>query len=125
VFHHDDDALDAGHEVHRTAHALSNRSASGAAADLSRPAIADFSSCRKPMYPQADITAGHEGTVTLSFLVDTDGTVADSKVLYSTGFAGLDMAAQQAIHKCRFLPALRHGRSVRAWTAIQYIWTLG
>lgn len=108
-----------------SAHALSNRSASGAAADLSRPAIADFSSCRKPMYPQADITAGHEGTVTLSFLVDTDGTVADSKVLYSTGFAGLDMAAQQAIHKCRFRPALRHGRSVRAWTAIQYIWTLG
>jgi bla regulator protein blaR1 len=107
-----------------SAHALSTRTATGAAADVSRPAIADFSSCRKPMYPQADITAGHEGTVTVSFLVDTDGTVADSKLLGSSGFAGLDMAAQTALHKCRFSPALRHGQAVRAWTAVQYIWTL-
>ncbi|KGF83102.1 peptidase M56 [Massilia sp. JS1662] len=108
-----------------SAHALSTRGANGAAADLSRPAIADFSSCRKPMYPQADITAGHEGTVTVSFLVDTDGTVADSRVLRSSGFMGLDMAAQAALLKCRFSPALRHGQAVRAWTPVQYIWTLG
>ncbi|MCS0612492.1 M56 family metallopeptidase [Massilia kyonggiensis] len=108
-----------------SAHALATRGANGAAADLSRPAIADFSSCRKPMYPQADITAGHEGTVTVSFLVDTDGTVADSRVLRSSGFMGLDMAAQAALLKCRFSPALRHGQAVRAWTPVQYIWTLG
>jgi D-alanyl-D-alanine endopeptidase (penicillin-binding protein 7) len=107
-----------------SAHALSNRSTNGAAADLSRPAVADFSSCRKPMYPQADITAGHEGTVTVSFLVDTDGTVADSRLLRSSGFRGLDMAAQTALHKCRFSPALRHGQAVRAWTSVLYIWTL-
>lgn len=107
-----------------SAHALANRNTHGAAADLSRPAIADFSSCRKPMYPQADITASHEGTVTISFLVDTNGTVADSRVLRSSGFAGLDMAAQTALHKCRFSPALRHGQAVRAWTPVQYIWTL-
>jgi D-alanyl-D-alanine endopeptidase (penicillin-binding protein 7) len=108
-----------------SAHALSTRSATGAAADLSRPAIADFSSCRKPMYPHADLKAEHEGTVTVSFLVDTDGTVADSRLLHSSGFAGLDMAAQTALHKCRFTPALRHGQAARAWTAVQYVWTLG
>jgi D-alanyl-D-alanine endopeptidase (penicillin-binding protein 7) len=108
-----------------SAHALSTRSTHGAAADLSRPAIADFSSCRKPMYPQADLKAEHEGTVTVSFLVDTDGTVADAKLLRSSGFAGLDMSAQTALRKCRFTPALSHGQAVRTWTAVQYIWTLG
>jgi D-alanyl-D-alanine endopeptidase (penicillin-binding protein 7) len=108
-----------------SAHALSTGSTHGAVADVSRPAIADFSSCRKPMYPQADITAGHEGTVTMSFLVDTDGKVADSKVLRSSGFAGLDMSAQTALYKCRFTPALSHGQAVRGWTAVQYVWTLG
>jgi D-alanyl-D-alanine endopeptidase (penicillin-binding protein 7) len=108
-----------------SAHALSTRNTYGTAADLSRPAIADFSSCRKPMYPQADIAASHEGTVTVSFLVDTNGTVADSRVVRSSGFAGLDMAAQTALHKCRFNPAIQHGQAVRAWTAVQYIWTLG
>jgi D-alanyl-D-alanine endopeptidase (penicillin-binding protein 7) len=110
-----------------SAHALSTRDANAAAAttaDLSRPAIADLSSCRKPIYPQADITAGHEGTVTVRFLVDTDGTVADSRLLRSSGFSGLDRAAQTALHKCRFNPAMKHGRPVREWTAVQYVWTL-
>jgi D-alanyl-D-alanine endopeptidase (penicillin-binding protein 7) len=110
-----------------SAHALSTRDAHVAAmraSDLSQRALADFSSCRKPMYPQADLTAGHEGTVTVSFLVDTDGTVADSRLLRSSGFSGLDKAAQTALFKCRFSPALKDGRPVRAWAPVQYVWTL-
>jgi len=112
-----------------SAHALSGGDgtglqATGAVADLSRPAIADFTSCRKPMYPQADIAAAHEGTVTVSFLVDTDGTVADTRVLHSSGFGGLDIAAQTALRQCRFSPAIRHGLPVRSWTPVQYVWTL-
>jgi D-alanyl-D-alanine endopeptidase (penicillin-binding protein 7) len=110
-----------------SAHALSTRDATAAAvtaADLSRRAVMDFTSCRKPMYPQADFTAGHEGTVTVGFLVDTDGTVADSRLLRSSGFSGLDRAAQTALHKCRFSPALKHVHPERAWAAVQYVWTL-
>jgi D-alanyl-D-alanine endopeptidase (penicillin-binding protein 7) len=108
-------------------HALSSRDANVAAVsapDVSRPAIADFTSCSKPIYPQADITAKHEGTVTVSFLVDTNGTVADSRLLRSSRFSGLDRAAQTALYKCRFSPAMKHGRPVREWTAVQYVWTL-
>jgi D-alanyl-D-alanine endopeptidase (penicillin-binding protein 7) len=108
-------------------HALSNRDANAAAmtaSDVSRRAIADFSSCRKPIYPQADLTAAHEGTVTVSFLVDTNGTVVDSRLLSSSGFSGLDRAAQTALYKCRFSPAMKHGRAVREWAAVEYIWTL-
>jgi protein TonB len=62
--------------------------------------------------------------VTVSFLIDVDGTVADSRLLSSSGFSGLDKAAQSALHKCRFAPALKDGQPVREWAAVQYIWTL-
>jgi D-alanyl-D-alanine endopeptidase (penicillin-binding protein 7) len=107
------------------AHALSTRAGAGVtAADQSRPARLDFTSCRKSQYPVADVAASHEGTVTVGFLVDADGTVADSRLLRSSGFSGLDKAAQSALHKCLFAPALRHGQPVREWAAVQYVWTL-
>ena len=106
-----------------SAHAFSFRGAD-AAGDLARPAFIDFTSCRKPSYPQADLASAHEGTVTVSFLVDTNGTVADSKLLRSSGFSGLDKAAQTALHQCRFSPAIRHGQPVRTWKAVHYVWTL-
>jgi len=106
-----------------SAHAFSSRGAD--ATDLARPAHMDFASCNKPSYPHADLAAGHEGTVTLSFLVDTNGTVLDSRVLRSSGFGGLDKAAQTALRQCRFSRAIRHGQPVRTWTPVQYIWSLG
>lgn len=89
-----------------------------------RMALMDFSSCAKPAYPQADIQGKHEGTVDLNFLVNPDGSIGDSKVLRSSGFAGLDEAARTALGKCRFLPALVRGKPVKAWTKVAYVWTL-
>ena len=85
----------------------------------------DFASCAKPMYPHADVQAGHQGTVTLGFLVDENGGVKDSKVTGSSGFMGLDMAAQTALTKCSFRPALENGKPVQKWTYVKYVWTLG
>lgn len=111
-----------------SAHAVSTRSATAAVtpptADLSRRAVMDFSSCRKPAYPDADLAAGHEGTVTVNFRVDAYGTVAESKIGQSSGYAGLDEAARSALHRCRFVPALEHGRPVSTWTPVMYVWTL-
>jgi D-alanyl-D-alanine endopeptidase (penicillin-binding protein 7) len=95
-----------------------------ATSDVTRPAIADFDTCKKPSYPVADLAAGHEGTVTVSFLVNTDGSVSTSRILHSSGFATLDDAAQGAIAKCHFAPALLHGRATPQWTPVQYVWTL-
>lgn len=88
------------------------------------PATIDFASCPKPVYPQRDMQAGHQGTVTLGFLVDENGHVKDSKVTQSTGFMGLDMTAQIALGKCSFRPALENGKPVQAWTYVKYVWTL-
>jgi TonB family protein len=89
-----------------------------------RSAMLDFASCAKPVYPQADMQAGHQGTVTLGFLVDENGRVKDSKVMQSTGFRGLDMTAQIALGKCSFHPALENGKPVEKWAHVKYEWTL-
>jgi len=93
-------------------------------AGVDKPAIADFKSCAKPHYPQADLQARHEGTVTLEFLVRADGKVADSKVSKSSGFPTMDEAARTAIAQCRFTPASKGGKAVDKWTGVQYVWTL-
>ena len=85
----------------------------------------DFASCAKPVYPNADVQAGHQGTVTLGFLVDENGGVKNSKVTGSSGFMGLDMAAQTALSKCSFQPARENGKPVEKWTYVKYVWTLG
>jgi bla regulator protein blaR1 len=108
-----------------SAHALATRDAPVVrTAGLTRSAIADFSSCRTPQYPRADIAAGHEGTVTLNFRVDASGLVTDSTILQSSGYATMDEAARGALLRCRFAPALRNGQPVPTWQPVQYVWTL-
>jgi D-alanyl-D-alanine endopeptidase (penicillin-binding protein 7) len=87
-------------------------------------AIVDFNSCAKPVYPEASIKANETGTVTLGFLVDSSGKVADSKVHKSSGHPALDKAAQVGIEKCSFKPATVGGKPVKAWLKMQYVWTL-
>lgn len=85
----------------------------------------EFASCAKPVYPKADMQAGHQGTVTVGFLVDENGRVKDSKVTGSSGFMRLDQAAQTALGKCSFHPALENGKPVESWAHVKYVWTLG
>jgi TonB family protein len=87
------------------------------------PFIIDFHSCKKPVYPEADLRAKHEGVVTLGFKLDEHGTVTDSKVVKSSGFAGLDEEARSAIAKCRF-NAAEPGAKPEEWTLVKYDWSL-
>ena len=87
-------------------------------------AIANFESCKRPVYPAESIKQRHTGTVTLGFLVGQDGTVKESKVTKSSGHVALDESAHTALTKCRFKPATAKGKPVEAWTAVQYVWTL-
>ncbi len=87
-------------------------------------AVADFNTCAKPEFPKASLRNEETGTVTLSFLIATDGRVADSKIAKSSGFRDLDRAAQAAISKCRFKPGMVDGKPEQAWMQMQYVWTL-
>ena len=44
------------------------------------PAVVDARACEKPPYPPAALRAGEIGIVKLSFLIDSDGRVLESKV---------------------------------------------
>lgn len=112
-----------------SAHAPMNRATASAstpthAKSARQQAIVDFSSCRNPEYPKADLAASHQGTVTLGFMLDERGEVLDAFVRKSSGYAGLDEAARSALALCSFRPARENGVPVRTMVPVQYVWTL-
>jgi protein TonB len=65
-----------------------------------------------PVYPPIAASARLQGTVILEAVVDSDGTVADVKVLRSAG-AVLDSEAKTAVRKWRYSPLVLNGRRER------------
>ena len=68
----------------------------------------------KPRYSEALTAARASGTVTARLLVDTDGSVADLRVIEDIGHDSATIAAH-AFARFRFRPALRHGEPVAVW----------
>lgn len=66
-----------------------------------------------PVYPPALITEGLSGTVRLTMVVDTDGSV-DSVNVVRSFHPTFSEAAVEAIEKWRFEPAQKNGVSVRS-----------
>ena len=88
------------------------------------PAMVRFETCVKPEWPREALRKEQTGAVTLSFLIDAEGKVAESKILESSGFELLDNAARNGIEKCRFTPAIIDGKPTVGWQIMKYIWTL-
>ncbi|QBE63344.1 TonB family protein [Pseudoduganella lutea] len=88
------------------------------------PAVADFNTCDKPVWPKEALRQAQQGKVTLAFKISEAGAVTDSRIVKSSGFPMLDMAARDGIMKCRFVPATQDGKPQAAWMKMQYVWTL-
>lgn len=87
------------------------------------PASFDAKNC-KAEYPKASLMNEEQGTVSMSFLVKADGSVADSKVEKSSGFKNLDKAAIKALSACKFKPGTKDGAPAETWTKVDYAWKL-
>ncbi|NVM76451.1 protein TonB [Duganella sp. SG902] len=87
------------------------------------PASFDAKNC-KAEYPKASLMNEEQGTVSMSFLVKPDGSVADSKVDKSSGFKNLDKAAIKALSACKFKPGTKDGAPAETWTKVDYAWKL-
>lgn len=87
-------------------------------------AVVDADACAKPRYPRASLRDEESGTVTLAFLIGTDGLVQDSRVERSSGHPRLDEAARQALALCRFRPATADGRPEASWARLKYVWRI-
>lgn len=83
-----------------------------------------FTSCDRPVYPQAARDEKREGLVVLVFQVGADSTVVESVVKQSSGHADLDEAARVGLAKCKFRAATKDGVAVADWVAIRYKWVL-
>jgi len=80
--------------------------------------------CAPPVYPPEAMQARMTGVSMMAFLVGSDGTVRESRLLKSSGYAILDRTAEAALRLCRFKPALKNGHTVAAWQPVQYAWSL-
>lgn len=77
-----------------------------------------------PTYPDKARTAGIDGRNIVEVLVDTDGSVADARILKSSGDALLDEAAVDAALRATFTPGRQENRAVRVWVSIPFRFTL-
>ncbi|MGZ5202230.1 MAG: energy transducer TonB [Telluria sp.] len=87
------------------------------------PASFDPSKC-KVEYPKASLMNEEQGTTSMSFLVNTDGSVADSKLDKSSGYKNLDKAALKGLSACKFKPGTKDGAPAQTWTRVDYAWKL-
>lgn len=87
------------------------------------PASFDAKNC-KADYPKASLMNEEQGTVSMSFLVNADGSVADSKIEKSSGFKNLDKAAIKSLSACKFKPGTKDGSPAQTWTKVDYNWKL-
>ncbi|WP_408058533.1 energy transducer TonB [Undibacterium curvum] len=86
--------------------------------------VMDSKSCEPPKYPKAALINEETGTVTMGFLVGTDGKVVDSKVEKSSGSKSLDKAALTALAQCKFKPGTKDGKADQAWAKVDFVWKL-
>ena len=98
-------------------------SVSSAAFAAEVPASFDAKNC-KADYPKASLMNEEQGTVSMSFRVNADGSVADSKLDKSSGFNNLDKAAIKALTACKFKPGTKDGAAAQTWTKVDYAWKL-
>jgi protein TonB len=77
-----------------------------------------------PAYPDMARNAGIEGQAVVEALVDTNGLVADARILKPSGNASLDQAAVDAALRSKFSPARQRDKAVRVWVSIPFRFTL-
>ncbi|MBN1460947.1 MAG: TonB family protein, partial [Armatimonadetes bacterium] len=77
-----------------------------------------------PEYPEDARTARVEGQAVVEALVDADGSIADARILKSSGNAALDRAATDAAMRATFTPASHKGVAARVWVVIPFRFTL-
>ena len=79
----------------------------------------------KPEYSARMIREGNEGTIEVEVYVMPNGRVADARVVKSTGFAELDLAAiAEAKRNWRLLPATRDGVPYAQWHKLRVTFKL-
>jgi len=70
-----------------------------------------------PKYPEQGKTAGQKGIVVVKALIDLDGSVAETQILFTDLPPFFEDVAEKAARKAKFEPAKRFGRPVKVWVS--------
>ncbi len=72
-----------------------------------------------PIYPTQAARFGKSGSVTVNALIDERGTVTDTGILKGLkDDMGLEKAAESAVRKWKFRPAMKDGVNVKVWKPV-------
>jgi protein TonB len=77
-----------------------------------------------PAYPEDARSKGFAGKVKVKILISEQGTVEDTVIAKSSGYASLDEAARQGLRRWHFSPAYRDGHAVAAWVVVPVTFNL-
>ena len=83
--------------------------------ELHRPSV---------QYPRISQEEGEEGTVTLRFIVQPDGSISDIRIARSSGHRRLDATAVRSLRQAKFQPATCYGKPIAMRLTIPIIFTL-
>ncbi len=88
----------------------------------------NFNVCTKPEYTAAAYRAEVEGVVTVSFTMETDGSITNARVERSAGptreHKQLDRATLEAVQACKGRPGTLDGHPERLSSQVSYRWSL-
>ena len=88
----------------------------------------DFNRCEKPTYDAATTRAGVMGTVVVSYVMDTDGRISETRIEHSAGSTRehkmLDRMTLDAITRCHGEPGTVDGKPEKLRGAVEYVWKL-
>jgi protein TonB len=69
---------------------------------------------RPPAYPEIARRRGEQGRVLLRVNVSAEGQPIEVDVAQTSGYPALDQAAQSAVRRWKFIPAMRAGTPITA-----------
>jgi periplasmic protein TonB len=85
---------------------------------------ADYLQNPPPTYPAQSRRIGEEGKVVLRVLVEPGGRPTQIEIKTPSGSPRLDLAAQEAVWRWKFVPARIAGEAVSAWVLVPIVFNL-
>jgi protein TonB len=88
----------------------------------------DFNACAKPEYNAATRRADAQGTVIVTYTMDTSGAISEARVEKSSGMSRehkmLDRMTLEAVQACKGTPGTVDGKPEKLTGRIEYVWKL-
>jgi periplasmic protein TonB len=85
---------------------------------------ADYLQNPPPVYPAQSRRFGEEGKVVLRVFVEPGGRPTQIEVKTHSGSPRLDLAAQEAVWRWKFVPARLGGEAISAWVLVPIVFNL-